>query len=415
MRNPNDKQYANFYERWEWLITFMVVEDKFVHQVLMMMDKRRDDSVGTMGVYVKGTRIYLLYNAAFVNSLSDAELRYVITHEVYHLILHHCTVRLPPDEADRSLYNTAADLAINSLIPQDTNRTMPVDEKGQKMGQYPALYDFPEKLSMEQYVQLLKQKRDENKKNGKGKGKGKAQAGKGNEDGDGDGDGNAPGFDNHDGWKESEVVKELVRNAVNKIAKDERVWGKMPGDVQALIMAAQQTYVSWERYLKHYLGQLVSPKMIRTMKRPDRRFGYPYAGKKRGYTDRKLVAIDTSGSIGEDELAQFLAEVNKLAEIQPVDLVVFDDGIQQGPMPFNKKHSDFDFKGRGGTDFTEVFKMAEERRYQSVIMLTDGCAGAVEYPAGVRDVLWVLTGSGNPPVEWGERVRIVPKGTAQDA
>lgn len=410
MRNPNDKKYANFYERWEWLVTFMVVEDKFVHQVLMMMDKRRNDAIGTMGVRVEGTRISLDYCAAFVDSLSNAELRYVITHEIYHLILHHCTVRLPLEEEDRSLYNQAADIAINCLIPQDANRTMPVDKDGKKMGLLPSTYGFPEKLSMEQYVQLLKQKRDENKKNGKGKGKGKAQAGKGN----GDGNGNAPGFDNHDGWSESEVIKELVRNAVNKIAKDERVWGKMPGDVQALIMAAQVTYVSWERYLKHYLGQLVSPKMIRTMKRPDRRFGYPYAGKKRGYTDRKLVAIDTSGSIGEDELSQFLAEVNKLAEIQPVDLVVFDDGIQQGPMPFNKKHTGFDFKGRGGTDFTDVFKMAEERHYQSVIMLTDGCAGAVEYPAGVRDVLWVLTGSGNPPVEWGERVRITPKGVPQD-
>lgn len=411
MRNPNDRKYANFYERWEWLVTFMVVEDKFVHQVLMMMDKRRDDSVGTMGVNVEGTRISLVYCAKFVDDLSDAELRYVITHEIYHLILHHCTIRLPLEEADRSLYNTAADMAINSLIPQDANRTMPVDEKGQKMGQYPALYGFPEKLSMEQYVQLLKQKRDENKKNGKGKGKGKGQGG----NGDDNNNGNDPsGFDNHDGWKESEVVKELVRNAVNRIAKDERVWGKMPGDVQALIMAAQQTYVSWERYLKHHLGQMVSPKMIRTMKRPDRRFGYPYAGKKRGYTDRKLVAIDDSGSIGDDELAQFLAEVNKLAEIQPVDLVVFDTSIKQGPIPFNKKHSDFDFKGRGGTDFGEVFRMAEERRYQSVIVLTDGCASPVEYPSGVRDVLWVLTGSGNPPVDWGERVRIVPKGTPQE-
>lgn len=202
--------------------------------------------------------------------------------------------------------------------------------------------------------------------------------------------------------EESEVVKEIVRAAVNKIARDERVWGKMPGDLKAIIMAAQKTYVSWERYLKYHLGQMVSPTQIRTMKRPDRRFGYPYAGKKRGYTDRKLVAIDTSGSIGEDELAQFLAEVNKLAEIQPVDLVLFDDGIQVGPVQFNRKHATMDFKGRGGTDFSEVFKLADERHYQSVIMLTDGCAAAPTYPDGVKDVLWVITGSGKPPVEWGK-------------
>ena len=390
MRSPNDKRYASFYERWDWLITFMVVEDKFVHQVLMMMDKSRNDAIGTMGVSVDGTRIKLVYNEKFVDSLSDAELRYVITHEVYHLILHHCTKRAPTDKKDKELFNKAADLAINTLIPQDSNRTMPVNEKGEIIGLLPSKYGFAEKLSMEQYLQLLKQNEDEN----------------GGGSGQGDGEGGGGGFDNHDGWGESDVVSEIVRNAVNRIAKDERVWGKMPGDLQAIIMAAQKTYVSWERYLKHYLGQMISPTTIRTMKRPDRRFGYPYAGKKRGYTDKKLVAIDTSGSIGEDELSQFLAEVNRLAEVQPVDMLVFDDGIRQGPIPFNRKHAEFDFKGRGGTDFREVFKLAEERRYQSVIMLTDGCAASVEYPQGVKDVLWVLTGSGDPPVEWGERVRI---------
>jgi len=390
MRNPNDKKYANFYERWDWLVTFMVVEDRFVHHVLLMMDKSRNDSVGTMGVSVEGTRLFLVYNEKFVESLSDAELRFVITHEVYHLVLHHCTVRLPQDKNDRKLYNMAADLAINSLIKQDVNRTMPKDEKGNDIGLMPKKFNYPDKLSMEQYVQLIKQDP--------------------NNDPNGDGEGS---LDNHDGWKESEVIKEIVRNAVARISKDERIWGKMPGDLAAIILAAQQSQISWERHLKHYLGQMVSSTMIRTLKRPDRRFGYPYAGKKRGYTDRKLCCIDASGSVGDDELAQFLCEVNHLAELQPVDLLIFDDGIQLGPVPFNRKHSEFGYKGRGGTNFAPVFELASERHYQSVIMLTDGCAAACEYPDGVRDVLWVLTGGGDPPVEWGERVRITPKGVPQ--
>lgn len=393
MRDPNEKTYANFWERWEWLITFMVVEDRFVHNVLMLMDKSNKESIGTMGVNVEGTRVKLFYSEKFINKLSDAELRYVITHEVYHIVLHHCTKRAPTDKKDRKLFNMAADLAINTLIPQNANRTMPKDEHGKVIGLLPSQYGFPEKLSMEQYVQLLKQKENEDKEKG---------------DGENDDSGES-NMDNHDGWEESDVIDEIIRNAVNKIAKDERVWGTMPGDLKAIIMAAQQSYVAWERYLKHYLGRMVSPTWIRTMKRPDRRFGYPYAGKKRGYTDRKLVAIDTSGSVGEDELAQFLTEVNHLSEIQPVDLVLFDDGIQVGPIPFDRKHATMEFKGRGGTCFKDVFKMAEERRYQSVIMLTDGCAAAVEYPAGVKDVLWVLTGTYEPPVPWGERVRITPK------
>lgn len=393
MRNPNDKKYANFYERWDWLVTFMVVEDRFVHQVLLMMDKSRNDAIGTMGVRVEGTRIFLVYNEKFVESLSDAELRFVITHEVYHLVLHHCTIRMPQDKKDHELYNTAADLAINSLIKQDVNRTMPKDKDGKDIALMPKKFDFPDKLSMEQYVQLIKTNPTICHEIGEGNGEG-------------------GGIDNHGGWKESEVVKEIVRNAVARIAKDERIWGKMPGDLAAIILAAQQSQISWERHLKHHLGQMVSSSMTRTLKRPDRRFGYPYAGKKRGYTDRKLVCIDASGSVGDDELSQFLAEVNTLAEIQPVDLLVFDTDIQVGPIPFDRKHTDFGIKGRGGTDFAPVFELASERRYQSVIMLTDGGAAACPYPEGVRDVLWVLTGEGDPPVEWGERVRITPKAAA---
>lgn len=407
MKDPNDKKFRNFYERWDWVVTFMVVEDKFVHEILMMMDKRCDNSVGTMGVSVEGTRINLVYSQEFVDSLSDPELRYVITHEIYHLVLHHCTIRLPVHKEDRKLYNQAADLAINSLIPQDCNRHMPKDKDGKVIGLLPSQYKFPDKLSMEQYVQLLRQKQEEDKRNGKGDGDGKGNGDKG----DGKGDGEPSGFDNHDGWSESEVIKEIVRGAVNKIARNERIWGSMPGDVKAIIMAAQKSQVSWERYLKRYLGNLISPTMTTTMKRPDRRFGFPYPGRKRGYTDRKLVAIDTSGSIGEDELATFLCEVNKLAEIQPVDLVLFDDGIQYGPVLFDRKKATFEFKGRGGTNFDAVFTLAEERNYQSVIMLTDGCAAAPKRPseAVVKDILWVLTGTGNPPVEWGEIIRVTPK------
>jgi predicted metal-dependent peptidase len=375
----------------------MVVEDRFVHEVLMMMNKIECTSCPTMGVSVEGTRIALYYNKAWVESMSDAELRFVITHEIYHIVLHHCTFRLPDDKNDRKLYNQAADLAINCLIPQDANRIMPTDEKGEIIGLLPSKFNFPDKLSMEQYVQLLRQKQNDDKDKGEG-------------EGDGDDDGS---LDDHSGWKDSEVIKQLVRNTIEKMAKDERAWGKMPGDVKAMILAAQQSQVSWERYLKYYLGNLVSPTQISTMKRPNKRYGYPYPGKKHGYSDLKMVAIDTSTSVGDNELAQFLCEVNKLAEIQDIDLVLFDSTIQDGPRKFQKKHASYDFKGRGGTNFSPVFKLASERRYKSVIILTDGGAPAPGYPIGVKDVLWVITGDGHPPVSWGERIYIIPKGQIQ--
>ena len=401
------KAYKDFEERWTWIITFMVLEDMFVHEILMMMEKRPNKAIGTMGVAITDSKLHLIYNPEFVNTLTDPELRWVVTHEIYHVALHHCCVRLPERPEDRALYNIAADLAINCLIPQDANRCMPKHkdgpEKGKDIGLLPTKepYNFPDKQSMEQYVLLLRDMKD-----------------KGKDIGDGTGAGGGGGIDNHDGWTDAdaEIIKQEIRNKIEQISKRENGWGHMPGDVQQIIQAAQKSSVRWWKYLRHHLGNLVTSKVESTFKKPNRRYGYPYCGTKRLHTDRKLVAIDTSGSVGDEDLSHFLAEVNRLAELQPVDLVMFDHTIQGKIIPFDRKRARLDFKGRGGTAFTPVFELAEQRRYQSLIVLTDGQAEQPPKPHHVKDVLWVLTDpSQKPPVDWGQRVHITLKGVGQPA
>ena len=398
------KAYKDFEERWTWMITFMVLEDMFVHEVLMMMEKRTDKAIGTMGVAIIDSKLHLIYNPNFVNTLTDPELRWVVTHEIYHVVLHHCCVKLPERPEDRKLYNIAADLAINCLIPNDPSRHMPKYKDGpmkdKELGLLPTKepYNFLDKQSMEQYVQLLREMKDSEKDIGDGEGSG--------------------GLDNHDGWTDAdaEVIKQEIRNKIEQISKRENGWGHMPGDVQAIIQAAQRSSVRWWKYLRHYLGNLVTSKVEPTFKKPNRRYGYPYCGSKRLHTDRKLVAIDTSGSIGDDDLSHFLAEVNRLAEIQPVDLVMFDQVVQGKIVPFDRKRARLEVKGRGGTAFTPVFELAEQRRYQSLIVLTDGCAEEPPKPRHVKDVLWVLTSADyKPPCDWGQRVHITPKGVSQPA
>lgn len=406
MDSKEPDHFRNEHERLDWIITNMVIDDRFVHEILMMMRKIPYRLIPTMGVRVEGSSIILRYNPEFVGVLTNAELRGVITHEIYHVVFHHCTRRMPEDPKELGLYNKAFDLAINCLIPQDALRHLPQNDNFKPL--MPKNFGFPNDLSSEQYLQLLKEKGDDGKgksgKNGKSKGPyGSSQGGDDEEKSPEDQNG---GFDDHSGWQESEIADAKVRNKVESLAADERVWGKTPGALKEMIIAAQRSQVKWTKYLRHHLGQLISSRPEPTMKRPNKRFGYPYCGTKRQHMDRKLVAIDTSGSIGDEELAQFLVEINKLAEIQPVDLVLFDDGIKGPAVPFEKKRAHYEFTGRGGTDFTEVMEYASKHRYQSLIMLTDGCAGAVDYPAGVKDILWVITGGGKPPVNWGTIVKI---------
>lgn len=389
-----EPKYAGLTERWEWVIAFMVMEDLFVHEILLMMDKRSSKSVDTMGVSVIDSRLVLFYNEDFVARLSDPELRYVLTHEIYHLILHHCTKRVPNDPAQAKKHNIAADLAVNSLIPVSADRKPPTDENGKQIGCFPDTREFPKSegfepmLSMEQYLQLLEDQ-DGDGENGHGEGNG--------------------AFDEHEGWDESELTDQMVKDKVEQLSRNERAWGKIGADVQAIILAAQRSQVPWTKVLRHFLGQIVSAERLPSFKKPNRRYPYPYCGSVSKCIDRKLVAIDTSGSVSDDELSQFLTEINKLAEIQPVDVCLFDTRITQEPQPFNRKKRSYDFKGRGGTDFQPVMDLAEKRRYSSLIMLTDGGAAATPRPKYVKDVIWVLCNGGTAPVDWGKSVPVVTK------
>jgi predicted metal-dependent peptidase len=388
-------RYVSVDERWEYLIVSMILGDPFIHEFIIMMSKIANESVQTMGVRVAGAAVHLAYSCKFLNQLTDSEARWVLVHEVLHLVFHHCTVRVSVDPRMHELDNIAADLAINQLIPETGHIMRPRPEI--IVPCFPEAYGFPKLLSKEQYYQLLWEKEQEDKKNGGGSSI----------------DGKGQLVDNHEEWSdaEAEIIDEIIRNKVEHLSKSDRSWGKVTGGIKEMIIAAQKSQVAWWRILREFLGFLVTTKKESTMKRPNRRFGYPFPGTKRRHIDKILCAIDSSGSISEDSLRRFLTEINNIQETHPVDLVVFDDGITIGPIPFTRKRKTFEFKGRGGTNFQPVMDLASKGKYKSLVMLTDGCAGVCTYPVGVRDVIWCLVDDGEPPkgVEWGRRVHIKEK------
>ena len=412
-------------ERWDWLLSSLVLDDMFVHEMLMIMDKKAisgDPNMKTMGVCMKDSRIQLVYNPKFVAMCSDAEVRYVLKHETLHVAMHHITTRISEDPKEQQLWNIAADLAINCLITENGTCSPPI-RKDPKTGkevfgpQLPKNYGFPEKLSMEQYVQLLREKfgKDQKQQQGQGQpqqgqGQGQCQPDPNGQPGQGDpkddGDPFSGGFDDHTGWKESEIGDELIRQKIEQMASQSTSWGNMSSDTKEMILAAQQSKVPWTKILRHYIGHIMTTNYQSTFKRPNKRYGYPFCGKKRAHTDRKLVGIDTSGSVPAAALAQFLTEINKLCEVQPVDVALFDADITQMPKPFDKRKTSYEFSGRGGTSFDPICKLAEKMRYQSLIILTDGYAPAPERPQYVKDIIWVLTPDGKAPVDWGTQVTI---------
>jgi len=80
-------------------------------------------------------------------------------------------------------------------------------------------------------------------------------------------------------------------------------------------------------------------------------------------TFRLVIAIDSSGSVDEELLNQFLTEVNFLMSLvshYEIELLVCDDKIHSHKTFYSGDSLSVDLQGGGGTDFRPVFSYIEE-------------------------------------------------------
>ena len=121
-----------------------------------------------------------------------------------------------------------------------------------------------------------------------------------------------------------------------------------------------------------------------------------YPGMKKHPELNLLVAIDTSGSLTESDLASFYAEITKLYELGvDIEVALCDTEITKR-FKFDKK-SKLDIDGRGGTDFAPIFNLIkDEDKWDGLIYFTDGEGDGQDTKCKVP-VLFVLTEGGSVP------------------
>ena len=119
------------------------------------------------------------------------------------------------------------------------------------------------------------------------------------------------------------------------------------------------------------------------------------------------IAIDTSGSILDEDLAQFLSEANAIANCYGniKILLYYVDADIYGPYEIHRDTPLTDAIGGGGTDFEVFFQRlstdANIANPNICIYLTDGDGHFPENPPHMP-VLWVLNAEGNPNIPFGD-------------
>ncbi len=335
----------------------------------------------------------LYYDPAFVEPLSGAALKGVVAHEIMHNALCHHTRR---QSRDPRRWNRAADFAINPILI-DSGFTLP--EGGLIDPQYAG-------LSAEQIYGRLPA-------DPPGGGKG-AKPGAG---GAGDGEPlpgevwDAPGEDGAPASPAELATAEADwQIAVLQAAQAAKAAGKLPGFAATIARAIRAPEIDWRDALRRYMTSLTRADY--SWRRPNVRHLATGDYLPSLYSEAMgevMIAVDTSGSVSDGELAAFASEVNAILEDVRPELVrvVYCDAAIQGEAEFAPEDYPVTLEcpGRGGTRFSPVWAWAAERALAPVcaIYLTDLEASdfgdAPEYP-----VLWVSTGATAAP--FGEVVRL---------
>jgi predicted metal-dependent peptidase len=131
----------------------------------------------------------------------------------------------------------------------------------------------------------------------------------------------------------------------------------------------------------------------KTRRKPSRRFSDNPALRIKPRKNT-LIAIDTSGSVSNQDLVEFFNEIYHIYKTgTDIDIIECDAEIQR-VYKYKGNRDEISVKGRGGTSFDPVLEYLSEHKdkYQNLIYLTDGECDTNITP--IKPVLWVFCEKG---------------------
>lgn len=216
-------------------------------------------------------------------------------------------------------------------------------------------------------------------------------------------------FDGHKLWDESEgmkeVIKEKIRQVVQKAASKTRAAGRMTADNELSVSAFNAPSVDWRQQLKRFVARSIESSLESSKKKRNRRYGIAYPGYVKTEDLHIGVAIDTSGSVSDESLTQFMVEIEQIAKYAKITIVEADSEVKNH-YEF-KPQKTYSVKGRGGTAYQPAFTwFTDNTDIDALVYFGDmDISDKVKKPK--YPVLWAIVGNQPPPADFGKEIRIV--------
>lgn len=331
---------------------------------------------------------HIFFNANWVANLRQSEIRGVLAHEVLHVIFQHSSRRV---NRDPELWNIAADHAINLLLIEQ-GFSLP---KG-------GLANYAYRgMSAEKIYSLLPPKTSyslEGKKHKAGT----------NDTAENSGDIPVIGSDVLDpdspevvGARDSDMPDTAQLTEICATLRDDaasKLQGNAAGLFKSECAAIEESRIDWRDLLRGWLVDRIKNDWSMwpcSKKHLHRGLYMPSLGiEAPGHI---IFAIDTSGSMSNEDLAEIFAEVRVYRETYPCRLTILQcDAKIQSITTYEEMDGEeippkIQLFGRGGTDFRPVFDWIDENAMGAyLIYATDGY-GSFPEAEQTGGVIWLLS------------------------
>ena len=359
----------------------------FLGSLILFADTVSTDTVPTAAT--DGRRI--LINPQFFERLTIDQQEAVLLHEVLHAAFLHVSRGM---SRHKERWNIAADIVVNGILIRE-GFTLPEPHIREQM---------LEQYSVEEVYDLLEKPHWVDQNFVLGVPDLLAQPGMSSEPGSTAGS---------MGQEQKHAMESYWRSAREQagIMAESLLQGSLPASMQRELQSVRGGQLNWRHYLWRYLVR--TPIDFRDF---DRRFVGKriYLESLEGETVSVAVAVDTSGSINDQQIRVFLSEVQSILLAYPHIRcqLYYADAALHGPYEVTSYGSLPTPIGGGGTDFNPFFtRLTNEHspwETSVAVYLTDGYGRFPQQPPPFP-VLWVVTPGGldSRYFPFGETVRLL--------
>ena len=367
------------------------------------------------------------YGRAFVDSLTDKELAFLIMHENLHKCYRHLTVWKALHDENHRLANVACDYVINiQLVDMDPNEDIIAMPRDKATGKLLGVFD-PRFRGMDskQVFDILK---EEGGDSGDGDGEDGDDGtgiggGRGNSP---DGEGNSPdgGLDSHD-WENAtngmsdDEKKDLEREIQQALRQGGIYAGKVGANMPREIGELLKPKIDWRSVLRKFVRTSLKDRDSVSWRKAHKNFLWQdvilpsILGKRMKHL---VIAMDTSGSIQGELLTAFLSEMNQIVKdvgADRIDIIYWDAEVAAHE---TYKGTDANIahrtnpKGGGGTDPDVVVAYMNEHKLapDALVVLTDGYmhTNKPAWASFTKPTLWCILGNDGYEVPCGQKLVI---------